>query len=125
MGIISDGNTARVSLAGYDVERGVEEAFSEAVILPANRTAVINVVDVPRGVAFVVVQVHAYQYNVTLAYDEFKKTGRFTEGISIGLVVDVIDGNNVPSTYVNNDNPNDVQALLAVVAYQGDGKRDI
>ncbi|XP_015518773.2 transmembrane 7 superfamily member 3 isoform X1 [Neodiprion lecontei] len=113
-----DTKTVTISLENYDKFYKNEQAFTELIIL-AEKTVVqtIEVVQIPDVVSFLVVQIHTYQYNISLAYDKNFSPRRYTSGTNLGLVIDLIGGQNTASTYVKNENVVDVEAMVAVVAY--------
>lgn len=78
--------------------------------------------NIPKTVNFIVVQIHSYLYNVSIAYDVLiNKPGNTVTGTNIGLFYETA-GSLAVSAYVFNANPLDVDGLIAVVAYANTGK---
>lgn len=112
----TDEEIVSISLSNY--REG--EAVKKRLTFAATSNYIINVTDITLDVSFLILQVHTYQYNVTLSYDKqylgeaFNTSSLF--GSNIGLFVK-------PKTpgptqvYLENDNVSPVEALLAVVPY--------
>lgn len=73
---------------------------------------------------FIVVQVHAYIYNVSMSYDKnsiSRVPGKFIAGTNIGLFVETF-GITAAAVYTTNENSIEIDGLVAVVAYKNEGK---
>ncbi|KAK2576523.1 hypothetical protein KPH14_005845 [Odynerus spinipes] len=94
------------------------EAITQRLIFAPTNNSVINITDVPSDM-FLILQVHTYQYNVSLSYDEQhlnKVSNNSLFGSNIGLFV--IPNKTEPTqVFLRNDNVRPVEALLAVVPY--------
>ncbi|XP_024944119.1 transmembrane 7 superfamily member 3 isoform X2 [Cephus cinctus] len=116
--VFSDDNNVTISLTGYNSSESNDRAFTQQTTFAASSNLTIDIINIPQTVSFIIAQVHTYQYNVTLSYDQtsFNTSSNSVFGTNLGLVV-VINGGSAAQVFVSNDNIVDVDALLAVVAY--------
>lgn len=115
--------TYSINLDKYNKTSTEDQAFTELISLKGNSNNIINVVNIPIEVSFVIIQVHSYLYNVSMSYDNDLsiKPRNSVSGTNIGLF-SATDGAQIASVYAFNQNPFDVDGLIAVVAYTSTGK---
>lgn len=120
----SDGNTTILSLNNYNKSNKEDQSFIQLVNIDKNANFIVNVNDIPIEVTFIIIQVHAYLYNISMSYDNKVVngvTGNSVTGMNIGLFVETVSSSDV-SVYVQNKNNLSVNGLIAVVAYTNNGK---
>lgn len=96
------------------------QAFIQLITIDAKANFLIVIENVPSDVAFVIVQVHSYMYNLSMSDIEKKLndgSSHFLTGKNIGLFVDTNNGKST-SIFVKNENNFQVEALAAVIAYK-------
>ncbi|KAJ8676595.1 hypothetical protein QAD02_012382, partial [Eretmocerus hayati] len=115
---VPDGGVANISLNKYNLSSKEDQAFTRLALVDGNAKFLIKVYNIPPEVTFIIAQVHAYLYNVTIAYDKVSPRipGKFVTGTNIGLLVET---KTLPTAdlYVSNDNNFEINSLIAVVAY--------
>jgi hypothetical protein len=86
-------------------------------------TIVLNILNIPETVRFIIVQAHAFQYNVTLSYNAALNPHSFINGTNLGLVQLIDRNQNDTKFYIQNTNlrPN-VSVLITVQGYGEEGK---
>lgn len=85
----------------------------------------ITITDVPSKFSFIVLQIHTYEYNATLAYDKilFDKVSKESLfGSNIGLYLKTRNVTGPMQVFLKHDNVHDLDALLAIVPYGPNGK---
>lgn len=121
---VLDGGATSISLSKYNESINEDQAFTQLMTIEKNTNFVISVDDIPAEVTFIVVQVHAYIYNVSMSYDKnpiSKVPGKFITGTNIGLFVETA-GLTTAAVYATNENAIEIDGLVAVVAYKNEGK---
>ncbi|XP_063986386.1 transmembrane 7 superfamily member 3-like isoform X2 [Diachasmimorpha longicaudata] len=104
-----------ISISNFNASDANSWVFTNKVQLKANTIRVIDVINIPSIVSFMIVQVHTQERNITLSYtDEFSNKTRVT-GSNVGLQTDPRSHR----VFVRNDNEAGVPALVAVVVYSG------
>ena len=91
-----------------------------------NSDSYIDVINIPSNVAFIIIQVHTHENNVTLSYDDplpHEGINVSVSGSNVGLEM-YIDKNGSQSARfsVSNNNSIALDVLIAVVAYTDKGK---
>lgn len=93
--------------------------FKQILTLPPSSGLTINITDAS-NFSFVVLQIHTYQYNVTLAYDKAlldKVSRRSLFGSNIGLYLKTRDVTEPMQIFLKHDNVRTLDALLVIVPY--------
>jgi len=107
------------------LNRHENDALTKRITLsPANHFT-ITVTDVPQDIWFIVLQIHTFRYNVTLAYDKAaldKVSNRSLFGTNIGLYLKTHNATEPIQVFLTHHNVRDIDALLAIVPYGGNGK---
>lgn len=112
----------RISLKNYDIEDSNPQEFSQQGFIPGMSNVTFSITDIPKNVAFIIFQIHAFQRNVTISYSEkfLLHTKDSVTGSNIGLFYET-NGNSSINTYVMNGNNDSVDALFVVLSYTSDG----
>ncbi|XP_011135053.1 transmembrane 7 superfamily member 3 [Harpegnathos saltator] len=111
-----DNGTITASLLNYQEN----DSFKKRLNLPPYSGVTITVTDIPPDVSFVVLQIHTYQYNATLAYDKklLDKVSRGSLfGSNIGLYLKTRNVIGPVQVFLTHDNVHDLDALLVIVPY--------
>lgn len=111
----------RISLKNYDIEDSNPQEFSQQGFIPGMSNVTFSITDIPKNVAFIIFQIHAFQRNVTISYSEkfLLHTKDSVTGSNIGLFYET-NGNSSINTYVMNGNNDSVDALFVVLSYTSD-----
>lgn len=100
------------------------DAFIQQINIAPSSNVTFNVTNVSSDASFIIAQVHAYEYNVTLSYDRdhlHKVSNRSVFGSNIGLFVK--PGTQITTQlFLKNDNVHHVDALLVVIPYTANGE---
>ncbi|XP_076295481.1 transmembrane 7 superfamily member 3 isoform X2 [Lasioglossum baleicum] len=94
------------------------DAFIQQMTIAPNAKVTINITDVSSSTSFIIAQVHVYQYNVTLSYDEdFPHiiSNRTVYGSNIGLYVK--PNSTVTQLYLKNRNNRELQGIAVAIFY--------
>ncbi|XP_015432011.1 PREDICTED: transmembrane 7 superfamily member 3-like isoform X2 [Dufourea novaeangliae] len=95
------------------------EPFIKQITIAPSSNTTFNVTNVSSSASFIIVQVHTYQYNVTLSYDKdhlHKVSNRSVFGSNIGLYVKA-GSSIVTQLYLRNDNLHLVDAIAVAIIY--------
>ncbi|XP_014481385.1 PREDICTED: transmembrane 7 superfamily member 3-like isoform X2 [Dinoponera quadriceps] len=96
------------------------DIFKKRLILPPSSDVTITVTDVPPKFSFIVLQIHTYQYNATLAYDK-TLLGKVSKGSlfgsNIGLYMKTRNVTGPLQVFLKHDNVHDLNALIVIVPY--------
>jgi len=107
------------------LNRQENDALTKRITLsPANHFT-ITVTDVPQDIWFIVLQIHTFRYNVTLAYDNAaldKVSNRSLFGTNIGLYLKTHNATEPIQVFLTHRNVREVDGLLAIVPYGRNGK---
>ncbi|XP_076249081.1 transmembrane 7 superfamily member 3 [Calliopsis andreniformis] len=112
---LDDGSVLKVPLTNV----GMGDAYIQQISIAPSSNITFNVTNVSSTSSFTIIQVHTYQYNVTLSYDKehlHKVSNKSVFGSNIGLYLK----NNlqvVTPMYLKNDNVHRVHALIAAIPY--------
>lgn len=100
------------------------DAYIQQVSIAPSSNITFNVTNVSSSTSFIIVQVHTYQYNVTLSYDKdhlHKISNRSVFGSNIGLYLR--PGSQINTLmYLKNDNVHRVDALVVGIPYSNKGE---
>lgn len=116
-----DGDSLSISLSSYN---STNIAFLRLLKVQENADFIISTTDIPSEVGFVIVQVHTWIFNQSVAYDASQFSAGLKGSISgsnVGLFYPT-DSESTVMTTVRNTNSFEVLALAAVVAYTKNGK---
>ena len=112
---LDDGSVLKVALSNVHTS----DAFIQQINIAPSSNVTFNVTNVSSDASFIIAQVHAYEYNVTLSYDRdhlHKVSNRSVFGSNIGLFVK--PGLQITTQlFLKNDNVHHVDALLVVIPY--------
>lgn len=100
------------------------DVFKKQLNLPPSSGLTIVVTDAS-AFSFIVLQVHTYQYNATLAYDKTlldKVSGRSLFGSNIGLYLKTRNVTEPMQVFLKHCNVHKLDALLVIVPYGPNGK---
>jgi hypothetical protein len=121
--LFSDDAYMNISLQNYNVTSAAGHLIKDTKQLPPFSTVILNVMKIPETVRFIIVQTHAFQFNITLSYNDILNPHSFINGTNLGLV-QLIDENQTDAKfYIRNENarPN-VSVLITVQGYGEEGK---
>ncbi|KAF4531653.1 hypothetical protein B566_EDAN006584 [Ephemera danica] len=94
-----------------------DDLFEEIKIIPALSSVTIRATNIPIKSKYVIFQVHSFQYNISLLYDEIISKNNHVNGTNVGLVR-VLTGSGITQVFLKNYNLNtNVTVLIAVQAY--------
>lgn len=112
-----------ISLSGYNGTVG-NQLYTQRVTLGENEGLQLMIKNVSRQIAFMVVQVHTFIYNVTLAYDEasVNNINKSFVGTNIGLVIRTDGQKDNYEVFIKTNHNNPVESLIAIVTYSVKGK---
>jgi hypothetical protein len=121
--LFSDGAYLNISLENYNVTSAAGHLIKDTKQLPPFSTVILNIIKIPANVQFIIVQAHAFQFNVTLSYNDILKPHSFINGSNLGLVQLIGENQTDAKFYIRNENarPN-VSVLITVQGYGDDGK---
>ncbi|XP_031838981.1 transmembrane 7 superfamily member 3 [Nomia melanderi] len=109
-----DGDTLNVHLSKSD------DLYVEQITIAPSSNVTLNITNVSSSTSFIIAQVHAYQYKVTLSYDKDHLhviSNRSVFGSNIGLHIPMNPSVVITHLYLENDNVHTVHAVIAAVAY--------
>uniref|UniRef100_A0A0C9RKG7 TM7SF3 protein n=1 Tax=Fopius arisanus TaxID=64838 RepID=A0A0C9RKG7_9HYME len=109
----SDYPRINISISDFTASDVNGRAFSNQVQLRANAITVIDVVNIPPVVSFMIVQVHTQDRNITVSYTTGFGNKTSVTGSNVGLEIDPRNH----QIFVRNDNDAGLQALVAAVVY--------
>lgn len=118
---ITDDNTIIASLLNYEEN----DIFKKRLNLPPSSGVTIAITDVPSDFSFIILQIHTYQYNATLAYDKAlldKVSKGSLFGSNIGLYMKTRNVTGPIQVFLKHENLHDLDALLVIVPYGPNGK---
>lgn len=99
------------------------DSVDERIInLEANSYVRIRSANVPRNVAFAVVQAHSQIHTISMAQDRKFVVGNHVNGTSIGIVVESRSTNSAVMAYLINTLPINITVLTFILYYDGMGK---
>lgn len=96
------------------------EALKQTIQLAPLSDLTITVTDIPTDIWFIVLQIHTFQYNATLAYDKAqldKVSNGSLFGSNIGLYLKTHNVLNPIQVFLKHDNVHHLDALLVIVTY--------
>ena len=119
----ADDQQDTISLKNYVQNATKAQAFIQRSLISAKTKDKLTIIDIPIDVSFIIVQIHTFQYNVSISFNEnyVQPLKDIVFGTNIGLFVDVSEKNST-EVYVKNHNIKNVEALFVAVAYTRDGK---
>lgn len=121
--LLSDGGYLNISLANYNVTFAAGHVIKNIKQLLPLSTIILNVIKIPETVRFIIVQAHAFQYNITLSYNAVLNPHSFINGTNLGLVQLIDRNQNAAEFYIQNINSIlDVSVLITVQGYGEEGK---
>ncbi|XP_029669870.1 transmembrane 7 superfamily member 3-like [Formica exsecta] len=95
-------------------------AFKQRInLIPFSRLN-ITVIDIPSDIWFIILQIHTFQYNATIAYDKElldKVSNRSLFGSNIGLYLKTHNVTTPIQVFLKHYNLHNLDALLTIVAY--------
>ena len=94
--------------------------FKQRIKFNPDSHANITVINIPSDVWFIVLQVHTFQYNITIGYDKTtldKVSNRSLFGSNIGLYFETHNVTTPIQAFLKNDNVRSVDMLVAIVTY--------
>jgi len=83
------------------------------------------VTDIPSDIWFIILQIHTFQYNATIAYDKElldKVSSKSLFGSNIGLYLKTHNVTTPLQVFLKHNNIYNLDALLVIVAYDRNGK---
>ncbi|XP_011700842.1 PREDICTED: transmembrane 7 superfamily member 3-like [Wasmannia auropunctata] len=96
------------------------DAFKQRINLAPFNHLNITVTDIPSEIWFIILQIHTFQYNATLCYDEAlfdKVSNRSLFGSNIGLYLKTHNVTAPIQVFLKHDNVHNLDALLVIVTY--------
>jgi hypothetical protein len=121
--LLSDGGYLNISLENYDVRFAAGHVIKDTKQLLPHSTVILNVIKIPETVRFIIVQAHAFQYNITLSYNAVLNPHSFVNGTNLGLVQLIDKNHNTAEFYIQNTNSlANVSVLIVVQGYGEEGK---
>ncbi|PSN33848.1 hypothetical protein C0J52_24247 [Blattella germanica] len=109
-----------VSLLNYNVTNTAGHVIKSIKHLTPFSSITINVMEIPTDVRFIIVQTHAFQYDVTLSYNSSLEPHMYVNGTNIGLVQVIDTGQIDTKLYLYNLNENKTVTVLVTVQAYGD-----
>lgn len=101
------------------------DAFKQRInLIPFNHLN-ITVTDIPSDIWFIILQIHTFQYNATIAYDKElldKVSSKSLFGSNIGLYLKTHNVTTPLQVFLKHNNVYNLDALLVIVAYDRNGK---
>lgn len=94
------------------------DPFIQQITIAPHAKVIINITDVSSSTSFIIAQVHVYQYNVTLSYDEdfpHIMSNRTVFGSNIGLYVK--PNSTITQLHLKNRNNRELQAIAVAILY--------
>lgn len=121
--LLSDGEYLNISLANYNVTFEAGRVIKDTKELLPFSTINLNVIKIPETVRFIIVQAHAFLYNITLSYNAVLNPHSFINGTNLGLVQLIDRNQSTAEFYIQNPNPiPNVSVLITVQGYGEEGK---
>ncbi|XP_069679449.1 transmembrane 7 superfamily member 3-like [Periplaneta americana] len=117
--VIRDGEL-NVSLADYNVSFQPGHIVKNMRQLPAISTLTLNVVNIPDKISFIIVQAHAFQFNVTLSYYDVLNRHFYANGTNLGLVEQIDKDQSGAKFYIINGNEGTNVSVLITIQGYGD-----
>ncbi|XP_033211583.1 transmembrane 7 superfamily member 3-like [Belonocnema kinseyi] len=117
----TDDHPYKISLKNYDPSEFKAQAFTQRSSLSAKDNVTFTITDIPDLVSFMIVQIHAFEKNVSMYYtgNSEKPLKDIIFGSNIGLFVDTSAKSSI-DIHVENYNTEIVKVLLVVVAYSSE-----
>lgn len=100
-------------------------AFKQRINLSPFSRLNITVIDIPSDIWFIILQIHTFQFNATIAYDKElldKVSNRSLFGSNIGLYLKTHNVTTPIQVFLKHYNLYNLDALLTIVAYDRNGK---
>lgn len=99
------------------------DSVDERVInLEANSVVRIRSINVPKSVAFAVVQAHSQVHMITVSQSRKFDVGNHVNGSSIGILIDTATSNSGVMAYLINTQPINITVLAFIIYYDRSGK---
>ncbi|KAK9497232.1 hypothetical protein O3M35_004590 [Rhynocoris fuscipes] len=108
-----DGDLIEISLSNYT---NASIPKFQKIIISNNSNIAIKIDNIPAFINFIVLQLHTYNYEVSLKYDGIITDANIVNGRNIGLV-NFKSKSGVIKNYVENTNNHSVTSMIAVVGY--------
>lgn len=102
--------------------RSNESTDERIVNLEANSFVRVRLINVPKSVAFAVVQAHSQVHRISLSQSRQLEIGSHVNGTSIGLLVELDSTNTAAVSYVVNTQPFNITVLVFALYYDHSGK---
>ncbi|EFN73616.1 Transmembrane 7 superfamily member 3 [Camponotus floridanus] len=96
------------------------DAFKQRINLVPFNHLNITVTDIPSDIWFIILQIHTFQYNATIAYNNElldKESSRSLFGSNIGLYLKTHNVTTPLQVFLKHNNVYNLDALLVIVAY--------
>ncbi|XP_072762373.1 transmembrane 7 superfamily member 3 [Anoplolepis gracilipes] len=113
---VSDNVGIIISLRNHNKNNAFKQQIN---LIPFNRLN-ITVTDIPPDIWFIILQIHTFQYNATIAYDKAlldKVSSKSLFGSNIGLYLKIHDITTPIQVFLKHNNLHNLDALLVIVAY--------
>lgn len=107
------------------LSEGDPDVFIQQITIAPSSNVTLNITNVSSSTAFIIAQVHAYQYNVTLSYDKDHLhviSNRSVFGSNIGLHIPMNPPVVITHLYLENNNVHTVHAVIATLSYGDRGE---
>ncbi|XP_049766035.1 transmembrane 7 superfamily member 3-like [Schistocerca cancellata] len=114
---VEDGDTINLSLLNYNILASPGAIVDQFIDIAPSSIIAVNVTNIPSDGGFLLLQTHAYQYEIVLSYNKVLTPHTYVNGSNIGLIRE-IKGQLPAQFFVHNTNPvRNITIMVAAQAY--------